>query len=102
MTPGWLEPLLDPIAKNPYSSTIPIVDGLHEDTLAYQYGKDPENYQIGGFKWNLIYEWVYISEREKARMGHPCAPIKTPTMLGAFFVIMKENFLRVGMYDEVN
>lgn len=52
--------------------------------------------------WDLIYEWIHISEREKARMGHPCAPIKTPTMLGAFFVIMKENFLRVGMYDEVN
>lgn len=33
-------------------------------------------------------------------MGHPCAPIRTPTMLGAFFVIMKDNFVRVGMYDE--
>ncbi|KAG5666287.1 hypothetical protein PVAND_017838 [Polypedilum vanderplanki] len=100
VTPGWLEPLLDPLVKNPLSSTVPVVDGLDANTLEYKYNDNPETYMIGGFKWNLIYEWIPIREEEKKRMGHSCAPIRTPTMLGAFFVIMKDNFIRVGMYDE--
>ncbi|XP_070501611.1 putative polypeptide N-acetylgalactosaminyltransferase 9 [Chironomus tepperi] len=100
VTPGWLEPLLDPLVKNPLSSTLPVVDGLDANTLEYKYNDNPETYMVGGFKWNLIYDWIPIRKEEKVRMGHPCAPIRTPTMLGAFFVIMKDSFLRVGMYDE--
>jgi polypeptide N-acetylgalactosaminyltransferase len=77
-----------------------VVDGLDPTTLEYKYNDNPETYMVGGFKWNLIYEWIAIRDEEKQRMGHACAPIRTPTMLGAFFVIMKDNFIRVGMYDE--
>lgn len=31
VTPGWLEPLLDPIARNPNTTTIPVVDALVRD-----------------------------------------------------------------------
>lgn len=42
VTPGWLEPLLDPIAKNPNTTTLPVVDALNKETLAYQYNDNPE------------------------------------------------------------
>jgi polypeptide N-acetylgalactosaminyltransferase len=100
VTPGWLEPLLDPLIKNPLSSTIPVVDGLDANTLEYKYNPDPTTYMVGGFKWNLIYEWINIRPDVKSAMKSPCDPIPTPTMLGAFFVIMKDNFIRLGMYDE--
>lgn len=100
VTPGWLEPLLDPLTKNAFSSTVPVVDALDPDTLEYKYNDNPSTYMVGGFEWNLIYEWIHIRAEERARMGHPCAPIRSPTMVGAFFVILKDAFLRVGMYDE--
>lgn len=33
VTPGWLEPLIDPIARNPNTTTIPVVDALVEKYL---------------------------------------------------------------------
>jgi polypeptide N-acetylgalactosaminyltransferase len=95
-----LEPLLDPLVINPNSSTVPTIDIIDNKSFAYEYESNPERYSIGGFNWNLIHKWIPISQREKARMKHPTDPIRTPTMIGAFFVIMKENFLRLGMFDE--
>lgn len=57
VTTGWLEPLIDPLAKNHNASTIPVVDGLDGNTLEFKYNPDPETYMVGGFGWNLIYKW---------------------------------------------
>lgn len=46
VTPGWLEPLLDPLVKNPLSSTLPVVDGLDANTLEYKYNNNPETYMV--------------------------------------------------------
>lgn len=54
VTPGWLEPLLDPLAKNFNATTIPVVDNLDGNTLKYEYNSNPETYKVGGFSWNLI------------------------------------------------
>lgn len=54
---------------------------------------------VGGFEWNLIYKWKNIPQVEKERLKNPCEPIRTPTMLGAFFVIRKDFFEMLGMYD---
>lgn len=54
---------------------------------------------VGGFDWNLIYKWIDIPERVKAQMENPASPIKTATMLGAFFAIRKDYFELLGMYD---
>lgn len=73
VTIGWLEPLIDPLAKNHKAATLPVVDGLDGgknnflvrglklnklslETLAYLYNPDPETYMVGGFDWNLICE----------------------------------------------
>lgn len=53
----FLEPLIDPLAKNHNASTIPVVDGLDHNTLEYKYNPDPKTYMVGGFEWNLIYKW---------------------------------------------
>lgn len=99
VTEGWLEPLIDPIAKNHNASTIPVVDGLDPETLEYKYNPDPKTYMVGGFDWNLIYKWKEIPEWEKKRLDNSLSPIRTPTMLGAFFVIRKDYFELLGMYD---
>lgn len=57
VTAGWLEPLIDPIARNPNATTLPVVDGLDADTFEYKYNPDPTTYMVGGFRWNLIYKW---------------------------------------------
>jgi polypeptide N-acetylgalactosaminyltransferase len=54
---------------------------------------------VGGFDWNLIYKWIKIPDSEKKRMKNPSEPIKTATMLGAFFCIRKDYFQLLGMYD---
>jgi polypeptide N-acetylgalactosaminyltransferase len=42
VTKGWLEPLIDPLARNPNTTTIPVVDSLHPNTLEYNYNPDPK------------------------------------------------------------
>lgn len=46
VTEGWLEPLLDPIAKNPNTTTLPVVDGLDRETLEYKYNPNPNTYKV--------------------------------------------------------
>lgn len=99
VTNGWLEPLIDPLARNHNASTIPVVDGLDPQTLEYKYNDNPDTYMVGGFDWNLIYKWKDIPDWEMKRRNNSCEPIKTPTMLGAFFVIRKDYFELLGMYD---
>jgi hypothetical protein len=47
---GWLEPLLDRIARDNRTVVCPVIDGIADDTFQYKGGS---GYQIGGFSWNL-------------------------------------------------
>jgi polypeptide N-acetylgalactosaminyltransferase len=49
---GWLEPLLDRIAKNSTTVVCPIIDTINDTTLAYHISQ-LKDLQIGGFEWNL-------------------------------------------------
>jgi polypeptide N-acetylgalactosaminyltransferase len=49
-TPGWLEPLLDRIARNSTTVVCPVIDVISDDTLAYHGGA---YFAVGGFDWNL-------------------------------------------------
>lgn len=42
VTDGWLEPLIDPLARNHNVTTIPVVDALDGHTLEYSYNPNPE------------------------------------------------------------
>jgi hypothetical protein len=56
---GWLEPLLDRIARDNMTVVCPVIDGILDDTFEYRGGS---NYQIGGFSWALqVWNLLYFS-----------------------------------------
>lgn len=99
VTEGWLEPLLDRLAINKNTTAISVVDTLDMETLEYRYRKDPNQIPVTGFDWNLMFNWKAIPESERKRRKNPNEPVYSPTMLGAFFVIDKDYFQLLGMYD---
>ncbi|CRK88371.1 CLUMA_CG002148, isoform A [Clunio marinus] len=95
---GWLEPLLDRIARDSTTVSCPVIDVIddHTFTLSYQ---DATGLQIGGFDWAVTFDWHYVSQEENARKGHPAAPTRSPTMAGGLFSIDRKFFEKLGMYD---
>ena len=54
----------------------------------------------GGFDWNLVFKWEYISKEERSlRRNDPTQPIKTPMIAGGLFMINKSYFDKIGKYD---
>ena len=51
-TEGWLEPLLDRIARNPTTVVCPVIDVIDDTTLEYHW-RDSGGVNVGGFDWNL-------------------------------------------------
>lgn len=93
---GWLEPLLDRIVQNKNTTAIAVCEELNMHTLALV--KNVGIF-VTGFSWDMIFKWKRIPESEKLRRKHEDDPVYSPTMLGAFFVIDKEYFQWLGMYD---
>ena len=95
-TEGWLEPLLDRIARNSTIVVCPMIDIISDDTLQYQ----KSGYTaVGGFDWNLQFNWHAVPAREKGRHAHPSEPVWSPTMAGGLFAIDRAFFERLGTYD---
>lgn len=63
---GWLEPLLDRIARNSTTVVCPVIDVIDDTTLEYHY-RDSGGVNVGGFDWNLQFNWHAVPEREKKR-----------------------------------
>ncbi|KAG5668769.1 hypothetical protein PVAND_016696 [Polypedilum vanderplanki] len=99
VTKGWLEPLLDRLRINRNNTAISSVETISHQTLGVTYHRDPKNIPVTGFDWNLIFNWKHPPESEQRRRQNPNDPIVSPTMLGAFFVIDKNFFKELGMYD---
>lgn len=99
VTEGWLEPLLEPIAKNPNTTTLPTVSNLDRETLEFKYIINQKTFYVGGLGWEMSYEWKTVPDWEKKNRTSSCDPLRSPTMLGAFFVIRKDYFKLLGMYD---
>lgn len=97
--PGYLEPLLDRIAKNPNATSIPMIDSLDRDTLEYQFSKNVTDYSRHGFAWNMDHNWIEVPEYERKRHNDNWEPFYSVTMLGAMFAIHKDYFKLLGMYD---
>ncbi|XP_063842442.1 putative polypeptide N-acetylgalactosaminyltransferase 9 isoform X7 [Scylla paramamosain] len=95
-TTGWLEPLLDRIGRNWTSAVTPVIDVISDDTLEYTYSSFVA---VGGFDWNLQFNWHAIPSKERARHQHPAEPVRSPTMAGGLFSIDKAFFERLGTYD---
>ena len=97
-TEGWLEPLLDRIARNKTNVVCPVIDVIDDDTLEYHY-RDSGGVNVGGFDWNLQFNWHAVPEHEKSRHSHTAEAVRSPTMAGGLFSIDKEFFERLGTYD---
>ncbi|KAJ2948958.1 hypothetical protein O0L34_g5896 [Tuta absoluta] len=95
---GWLEPLLDRIARNKTTVVCPVIDVIDDNTLEFHY-RDSSAVNVGGFDWNLQFNWHPVPARERARHGHTAEPVWSPTMAGGLFAIDKEFFERLGTYD---
>ncbi|KAI9582926.1 hypothetical protein GQX74_012143 [Glossina fuscipes] len=65
-TEGWLEPLLDRIARNSTTVVCPVIDVIDDTTLEYHY-HDSGGVNVGGFDWSLQFNWHAVPEREKKR-----------------------------------
>ena len=97
-TTGWLEPLLDRIARNTTTVVCPIADDINGSTFKFSYHSN-STVQVGGFDWNLQFDWHYLPAREMQRHKNPYEPVWSPTMVGCMFSIDKAFFEKLGMYD---
>ncbi|XP_071447179.1 putative polypeptide N-acetylgalactosaminyltransferase 9 isoform X1 [Hetaerina americana] len=97
-TTGWLEPLLDRIARNSTTVVCPVIDVLDDTTLEYHWrGSGAVN--VGGFDWNLQFNWHAVPERERRKHKDSAEPVWSPTMAGGLFSIDKAFFEKLGTYD---
>ncbi|XP_044012405.1 putative polypeptide N-acetylgalactosaminyltransferase 9 isoform X1 [Aphidius gifuensis] len=97
-TEGWLEPLMDRIAKNSTTVVCPVIDVIDDTTLEYHW-RDSGGINVGGFDWNLQFNWHAVPEREKKKHTNLAEPVWSPTMAGGLFSIDREFFERLGTYD---
>uniref|UniRef100_A0A1Q3G2S0 Polypeptide N-acetylgalactosaminyltransferase n=1 Tax=Culex tarsalis TaxID=7177 RepID=A0A1Q3G2S0_CULTA len=97
-TTGWLEPLLDRIARNSTTVVCPVIDVIDDNTMEYHY-RDSGGVNVGGFDWNLQFNWHAVPDKEKRRHKSTAEPVWSPTMAGGLFSIDKEFFERLGTYD---
>lgn len=63
---GWLEPLLDRIARNSTTVVCPVIDVIDDTTMEYHW-RDSGGVNVGGFDWNLQFNWHAVPERERIR-----------------------------------
>lgn len=96
---GWLEPLLKRIKENPNAVVSPVIDHIHETTFEY-IAQGVNDLRLGGFNWDLRFNWIGIPQEEYARRTNHLAPISTPTIAGGLFAIHVDFFKRIGYYDE--
>ncbi len=97
-TTGWLEPLLDRIARNNTNVVCPVIDVINDETLEYHY-RDSGGVNVGGFDWNLQFNWHAVPDKEKRRHSNTAEAVRSPTMAGGLFSIDKNFFEKLGTYD---
>ncbi|XP_046740715.1 putative polypeptide N-acetylgalactosaminyltransferase 9 isoform X1 [Diprion similis] len=97
-TEGWLEPLLDRIARDSTTVVCPVIDVIDDSTLEYHW-RDSGGVNVGGFDWNLQFNWHAVPEREKKKHQNSAEPVWSPTMAGGLFSIDRAFFERLGTYD---
>ena len=68
LRPGWIEPLLDQIARDPHVVPCPVIDSVRGDDFSYQMAPGKWSV-IGGFSWLLDFDWMYTPNYEYKRRG---------------------------------
>ncbi|XP_029707774.2 putative polypeptide N-acetylgalactosaminyltransferase 9 [Aedes albopictus] len=94
---GWLEPLLDRVARNSKTIAIPAMDWIQGDTMTLD--TELSQHLYGKFDWLGNFQWELRTER-KQQAENPLEPFDTPVMPGGLFTIDKAFFAHLGWYDE--
>nr|CAD7448663.1 unnamed protein product [Timema bartmani] len=97
-TEGWLEPLLDRIARSTTTVVCPVIDSIDDTTFQYLW-HNSSYINVGGFNWNLMFDWHVIPKRDRDNQTNPAEPVRSPTMAGGLFAIDKAFFEMIGTYD---
>ncbi|VDP77396.1 unnamed protein product, partial [Echinostoma caproni] len=97
-TAGWLEPLLARIHGNHSTIVSPVIDRIVDETFEYTPLRATE-VQVGGFDWDMTFDWHIPPQRDLQRPGAPYTPIRTPTIAGGLFSIHRDFFAKLGYYD---
>ncbi|KAE9416182.1 hypothetical protein Angca_007737, partial [Angiostrongylus cantonensis] len=95
VTKRWLEPLLAPIAENPNSVVLPIVDIIHP--INFEYSK--AMIAKVGFDWSLMSRWIYLNWEYFDVEENNVKPFESPSMSGGLLAIRREYFRTLGEYD---
>ena len=69
---GWIEPLLQEVAKNSTTVAAPIIDQIHFQTFQHNLFSGSTS-AVGTFTWMLNFDWTYTRNDEYARRGSPVA-----------------------------
>ncbi|GBM90764.1 Putative polypeptide N-acetylgalactosaminyltransferase 9 [Araneus ventricosus] len=72
---GWLEPLMHRIYQDPTNVVCPVIDVISDDTFQYHY-RDSRGLNVGGFDWNLQFNWHPVPDRENKRRKHTWLPVQ--------------------------
>ena len=97
-TVGWLEPLLEAVAKNRTRVVSPVIDIINDDTFSYT-----RSFELhwGAFNWDLHFRWLTLNGRLlRERRDNIVEPFRTPAMAGGLFSMNKDYFFELGSYDE--
>uniref|UniRef100_A0AC34RJB3 Polypeptide N-acetylgalactosaminyltransferase n=1 Tax=Panagrolaimus sp. JU765 TaxID=591449 RepID=A0AC34RJB3_9BILA len=95
---GWIEPLLDRIARDKTTVVCPVIDVIDDNTFEYHYSKAFFT-NVGGFDWSLQFNWHPIPERDRKNRKRHIDPVRSPTMAGGLFSIHRDYFEKLGTYD---
>lgn len=83
---GWLEPLLDRIARNSTTVVCPMIDVIEDDTLEFS-PQLSKHLQVGGFDWFLIFDWHIVPKQETARRKNVSEPARSPTSKVTYLIV---------------
>lgn len=98
VSPGWLEPILDRFSKDMNVVVWPRVSTIDGDSLKMWLDNNDAG-NIGGFAWNMDFNWINIKWYEGDHPTEMWEPKKSPTIIGATYAISKQFFTSVGMLD---
>ncbi|KAI8785384.1 polypeptide N-acetylgalactosaminyltransferase 9 [Biomphalaria glabrata] len=94
--PGWIEPLLAPIANDSSVIIFPTIERINQETFATKMTLDL-NRDIGGLTVSSMYfKWMpYL----KSNTTTPELYYQSPTMPGGLYAVSRDWFSKLGKYD---
>jgi polypeptide N-acetylgalactosaminyltransferase len=97
---NWLVPLLAPIAHDPKTMTVPIIDGIDSNHFEYRpvYARNDQHFR-GIWEWGMLYKEIELDMKEHTKSHRVSEPYNSPTHAGGLFAISKKFFLDLGAYD---